>query len=57
MVASDVKPAFSKKEEVNGRWKIELVNFQKFEEVLTQKVLNAFCRCFIQSDRLLSAAG
>ena len=55
MAASDVKPAFSLKEEVNGRWKIELVNFQKFEEVLTQKVLNAFCRCFIQSDRLLSA--
>ena len=71
MAASDVKPAFSKKEEgnwlsdfmralgvydsTNGRWKIELVNFQKFEEVLTQKVLNAFCRCFIQSDRLLRA--
>ena len=54
MAASDVKPAFSKKEE-NGRWKIELVNFQKFEEVLTRNVLNAFCRCFIQSDRLLSA--
>ena len=40
MAASNVKPAFSLKEEV-GRWKIELVNFKKFEEVLTRKVLNA----------------
>ena len=55
MAASDVKPAFSSKKEANGRWKIELVNFQKFEEVLTRNVLNAFCCCFIQSDRLLSA--
>ena len=55
MAASDVNPAFSKKEEANGRWKIELVNFQKFEEMLTRNVLNAFCCCFIQSDRLLSA--
>ena len=54
MADSDVKPAFSRKE-ANGRWKIELVNFQKFEEVLTRDVLNAFCCCFIQSDRLLSA--
>ena len=42
MAASDVKPAFRKKE-ANGRWKIELVNFQKFEEMLTRNVLNAFC--------------
>ena len=55
MAASDVKPAFSSKKEANGRWKIELVNFQKFDEVLTRNVLNAFCRCFIQSDRLSSA--
>ena len=51
---SDVKPAFSRKE-ANDRWKIELVDFQKFEEVLTRDVLNVFCCCFIQSDRLLSA--
>ena len=51
----DVEPAFRVTTEASGRWKIELVNFQKFEEVLTRNVLNAFCRCFIQSDRLLSA--
>ena len=55
MADSDVKPAFRSKKEANGRWKIELVNFQKFDEVLTRNVLNAFCCCFIQSDRLLSA--
>ena len=51
----DVEPAFRVTTEASGRWKIELVNFQKFEEVLTRNVLNAFCCCFIQSDRLLSA--
>ena len=55
MADRDVKPAFRVTTEASGRWKIELVNFQKFEEVLTRNVLNAFCCCFIQSDRLLSA--
>ena len=55
MAASDMKPAFRVVTEASGRWKIELVHFQKFEEMLTPDVLNAFCRCFIQSDRLLSA--
>ena len=41
-------------EEASGRWKIELVNFQKFEEVLERDVLNAFCRCFVHSERLTS---
>ena len=53
MADRDVKPAFSLKE-ANGRWKIGLVNFQKFEEVLGRDVLNAFCRCFVHSDRLTS---
>ena len=53
MADSDVKPAFSLKE-TSGRWKIELVNFQKFDEVLTRDVLNAFCCCFVHSDRLTS---
>ena len=53
MADSDVKPAFSFKE-TSGRWKIELVNFQKFDEVLTRDVLNAFCCCFVHSDRLTS---
>ena len=54
MADRDVKPAFSLKETSSGRWKIELVNFQKFDEVLTRDVLNAFCRCFVHSDRLTS---
>ncbi len=53
MADRDVKPAFSLKK-TSGRWKVELVNFQKFDEVLTQDVLNAFCRCFVHSDRLTS---
>ena len=53
MADSDVKPAFSFKE-TSARWKIELVNFQKFDEVLTRDVLNAFCCCFVHSDRLIS---
>ena len=53
MADRDVKPVFSFKK-TNGRWKIELVNFQKFDEVLTRDVLNAFCRCFVHSDRLTS---
>ena len=56
MADRDVKPAFRLVEEASGRWKIELVNFQKFEEVLTRDVLNAFCRCFVHSDRLASTA-
>ena len=32
MADRDVKPAFRLVEEASGRWKIELVNFQKFEE-------------------------
>ena len=54
MADRDVKPAFSVVTEASGRWKIELVNFQKFEEVLTRDVLNAFCCCFVHSDRLAS---
>ena len=53
MADRDVKPALIFKE-TSGRWKIELVNFQKFEEVLTRDVLNAFCCCFVHSDRLTS---
>ena len=34
MADTDVKPAFSLVEEASGRWKIGLVNFQRFEEVL-----------------------
>ena len=30
------------------------MNFQKFEEVLTRDVMNAFCRCFVHADRLTS---
>ena len=54
MADRDVKPSFSLIEEASGLWKIELVNFQKFEEVLERDVLNAFCRCFVHSDRLTS---
>ena len=36
MADRDVKPAFRVTTEASGRWKIELVNFQKFEEVLTR---------------------
>ena len=40
MADRDVKPAFRVVTEASGRWKIELVNFQKFEEVLTRDVMN-----------------
>ena len=36
----DVEPAFRVTTEASGRWKIELVNFQKFEEVLTRHCAN-----------------
>ena len=54
MADRDVKPAFNLVEEASGHWKIGLVNLQKFEEVLGRDVLNAFCRCFVHSDRLTS---
>ena len=54
MADRDVKPAFRVVTEASGRWKIELVNFQKFDEVLTRDVMNAFCRCFVHADRLTS---
>ena len=49
-------PGLPDLEEASGRWKIELVNFQKFEEVLARDVLNAFYPYFVHSDRLASTA-
>lgn len=36
------------------RWKVELRNFRRVDEVLGRDVLNGFCRCFIHADRLTS---
>jgi hypothetical protein len=41
-------------EEAGERWTITLRNFEDFEAALSRDVLRAFCRCFVQVDRLTS---
>ena len=47
-------PAIKLTGDATGKWKIELRNFPEIEKVLGREVLNAFCRCFVHSDRLTS---
>ena len=35
-------------------WSIDIKNFGQFQDTLGSDVLNAFCRCFVHSDRLAS---
>ena len=53
-MTADTTPAIELTEDTTGKWKIELRNFPKIEEALGREVLNAFCRCFVHSDRLTS---
>ncbi|MYN63531.1 MAG: hypothetical protein F4X11_00625 [Acidobacteria bacterium] len=39
---------------ITVKWKIELRNFPEVEKALGREILNAFCRCFVHSDRLTS---
>ena len=41
-------------EKNSNRWTIELKNFKQFCDTLGADVMNAFCRCFVWSDRLTS---
>ena len=38
----------------DGKWKIELRNFQQLDAALGRDVLTAFCRCFVHVNRLNS---
>ena len=51
---TDSTPAFKFTEEDSGKWKIELVNLRRFDEVLGRDVLKALCCCFVHCDRLTS---
>ena len=46
------KPRFERVEQQDGSWEIGLRSLRDFDEVLGRDVLNAFCRCFVHSDRL-----
>ena len=48
------KSAIKLIEDDTGKWKIELRNFPELENALGRDVVNAFCRCFVHSDRLTS---
>ena len=53
-MTADSKPAIKPIEADTGKWKIELQNFPALEKALGRDVVNAFCRCFVHSDRLTS---
>ena len=53
-MTADNKPAINMTSDNNGTWKIELRNFPELEKALGRDVVNAFCRCFVHSDRLTS---
>ncbi|MFZ5877687.1 MAG: hypothetical protein ACOYXU_14970 [Nitrospirota bacterium] len=36
------------------RWKVELRDLKSFRDTLGPDVVNAFCRCFVHADRLMS---
>src|SRR5918992_2836045 len=50
----DAPAAVLIKEENSQLWRIELRHFGKVREALGADVMNAFCRCFIHADRLIS---
>ena len=53
-MTADTTPAIKLTNDTTGKWKIELTNFPEIEKALGREVLNAFCRCFVHSDRLTS---
>ena len=53
-MTADNKPAIEATVDDTGKWKIELRNFPELEKALGRDVVNAFCRCFVHSDRLTS---
>ena len=53
-MTADNKPAIQLIEDDTVKWKIELRNFPELEKALGRDVVNAFCRCFVHSDRLTS---
>ena len=53
-MTADTTPAIKLTSGATGKWKIELKNFPEIEIALGREVLNAFCRCFVHSDRLTS---
>ena len=53
-MTEDNRPAIKLTGDDNGKWKIELRNFPELEKALGRDVVNAFCRCFVHSDRLTS---
>ena len=53
-MTADTTPAIKLTNDATGKWKIELRNFPEIEKALGREVLNAFCRCFVHSDRLTS---
>jgi hypothetical protein len=42
------------KQKGSDRWRIELRGLKTFRETLGADVFNAFCRCFVHADRLVS---
>ena len=53
-MTEDNRPTIKLTGDDNGKWKIELSNFPELEKALGRDVVNAFCRCFVHSDRLTS---
>ena len=53
-MTEDNRPVITLTGDDTGKWKIELRNFPELEERLGREVVNAFCRCFVHSDRLTS---
>ena len=54
-MAEDNRPTIKLTGDDTDKWKIELRNFPELEKALGRDVVNAFCRCFVHSDRLTSA--
>ena len=53
-MTADNNPAIKLSVDDTGKWKIELRNFPELVRALGRDVVNAFCRCFVHSDRLTS---
>ena len=53
-MTADNEPTIKLTDDDSGNWKIELRNFPELEKALGRDIVNAFCRCFVHSDRLTS---
>ena len=47
-------PAIKLTSDTTGKWRVDLRDFPGIEKALGREVVNAFCRCFIHTDRLTS---